>query len=114
MKKYYTNSDVGCFLFGNKDFSFKVHNRAGDGRNTVLVFECEEEYVQYCKKEYGESRWHRAFDWIMPINGKFNLYSDDCSNMDNKDIKAKFDGKYFLYLRSEMFERPILAIVKQN
>lgn len=114
MKKYYTNSDVGCFLFGNKDFSFKLPNGVGDGRNTVLVFDSEEEYKAFCIKDYGEKRWYDAFKWQMPINGKFNLYNYDCSDMDDKDIKAKFDGKYYLYLRYEMFERPILAIVKQD
>ncbi len=112
MKKYYTNSDGGSFLFGNKDFSFKVFNGVGDGRNTVLVFEDYEEYKQYCIKAYGELGWWKAFKDIMPINGKFNLYNYDCSDMNSKDIKARFDGKYYLHLRYEMFERPILAIVE--
>ena len=94
MKKYYTNSDGGCFLFGNKDFSFKVFNNFGDCRNTVLVFEDYEEYVQYCKKEYGESRWDRAFKDIMPVNGKFNLYNYDCSDMNDKDINYKYYHSY--------------------
>lgn len=112
MKKYYTDSDGGSFLFGNKDFSFKLFNKFGDCRNTVLVFEDYEEYKQYCIKEYGESGWFRAFDDIMPINGKFNLYKYDCSDMNDKDVKAKFDGKYYLSLRCGTFEYPVLAIYK--
>lgn len=114
MKKYYTHSDGGCFLFGNKDFSVKVFNGFGDCKNTVLVFESYIEFDKYCQEEYGKARGVRAFESVTIINGNFNLYNYDCSDMDNKDIKVKFNGNYLLYLRNDVFEYPILAIVKSD
>lgn len=113
MKKYYTISDGGCFLFGNKDFSFDIPNDYGDCRNTVLVFDTEAEFLEYTKKYYGEHRRASAFKWKTSVNGSFNLYNYDCSDMSPKDIKAKFDGRYSIYLRSDEYELPILAIVKK-
>lgn len=113
MKKYYTDSDGGAFLIGNKDFSFFISNNYGDCRNTVLVFESEEEYKNYCIEKYGKTDWRDRFKWQTTIKGKFNLYNYDCSDMSDKDVKAEFNGKYGLYLRSNDYERPILAIVRK-
>lgn len=113
MKKYHTDSDGGSFLFGNKDFSFLISNNYGDCENTVLVFKTDEEFKEYCVKKYGTEGWHRAFKWQTTLAGKFNLYSYDCSRLDDEDIVAKFDGKYSVYLRSADYEYPVLAIVRR-
>ena len=112
MKKHYTHSDGGCFLFGNKDFSFKLPNNYGDCRNTVLIFDNKEEFVIYLKEKYKEDFCDRSFVWQTTIEAKFNLYNYDCCHMESKDIKARFDGRYSIYLRSVRGEYPVLAIVK--
>ena len=114
MKRCYTDSDGGCFLFGNENFSFNLPNGYGDGRNTVLIFDSEEEFKNYCIKKYGNEGWYERFRWKTFIKGKFNLYNYDCCEMVKKNIKAKFDGSYSIYLRMVDFEYPTLAIVKRE
>ena len=114
MKKYYTDSDGGCFLFGNNDFSINLPNGYGDCKNTVLVFDSQDEFYSFLEEKYGKRNPYDVnFRWKTSIKGCFNLYGYDCSDMKNKDIKAKFDGKYGVYLRSSDYERPTLAIVKR-
>lgn len=111
MKKYYTDSDGGCFLFGNEDFSFNLPNGYGDCQNTVIVFDSFDEFYSFVREKYGNRYIGDVFRWKTSLKGRFNLYKYDCSNMSPKDIKVKFDGEYSLYLRSNEYERPILAIV---
>lgn len=110
MKKYYTNSDGGSFLFGNKDFSFKLPNGFGDGRNTVIVFEDYKEFKEYCEKEFGKNGINH-FHYKLRITGKFNLYKYDCAPLIKEEVKRKFDGDFMLYLRCEYYEYPVLAII---
>lgn len=115
MKKYYTISDGGTILFGNKDFAFKLYNGFGDCENTVLVFDNQREFMDFCIKEYGNLNQDRAFKWIMPIKGKFNLYDYDCRiHLYDEYIVTSFDGEYSVYLRKTDCEYPILAIVKEG
>lgn len=112
MKTYYTESDGGCFLFGNKDFSFNLPNGYGDCRNKVIVFCSLDEFYSFLEEKYGKRNPYDVnFKWQTTIKGCFNLYNYDCSNMSPKDIKVRFNGKYSLYLRSSGYEQPILAIV---
>lgn len=113
MRRLYTHSDGGCFLFGNETFSFSLPNNYGDCRNAVLIFEDEQEYIAYMKNKYGESKWYRASDWQTTLRGRFNLYRCDSSNMNPKDIAAKFNGRYEIYLRTDLFELPVLFVVKR-
>ena len=113
MKKYHTDSDVGSFLFGNKDFSFKLPNGYGDCENTVFVFDNNKEFWDYCIKQYGKEVKDRYFKWKMSLSGKFNLYNYDCSDINEKDIEVSFDGSYNLYLRNNSWNTPILAIIKK-
>lgn len=113
MKKYKTGSDSGNILIGNDDCYIAIPNRMGDGDNTVLVFDDSDEYISYCKEEYGERKYRTAFNYVMQIAGQFNIYRDDCCDMDELDITATIIGKYDIYLRSELFERPVLAVIKK-
>ena len=115
MKKYYTDSDGGCFLFGNEDFSFNLPNGYGDCRNTVLVFDSHDEFYLFLEEKYGKrDPYDVGFRWKTSMKGCFNLYNYDCSNMSPKDIKVQFDGRYSLYLRSNEYGKPILAIVSRG
>jgi len=111
MKKYYTDSDGGSFLFGNEDFSIKLPNGFGDCRNTVIVFDDYKEFHEYCQKEFGAKGADR-FDWKLRITGRFNLYKYDCAALIKEEIKTKFDGDFMLFLRCENSEYPVLAIVR--
>lgn len=113
MKKFITCSDGGCFLFGNKDFSFKLPNGFGDCDNTVLLFEDQKEFFEYCKKEYGERMWQKAFRWMMPVEGTFNLYEYDCCQMKPEEVVVELKGRYSLHLSRDQYEYPTLAIVKE-
>ena len=113
MKKYYTHSDGGCFLFGNKEAYIKVPNGYGDCKNTVLVFDNEPEFLAFSKEKYGESTmWWNRFKFIMKLEGCINLYNYDCADRSPDNIAAKFEGEYSFYLRSDEYEFPTLAIVK--
>lgn len=114
MKQYYTESDGGCFLFGNKDFSFNIPNGYGDCRNKVILFDSYAEFYSFLEEKYGNRNpYDVKFKWQTSIEGRFNLYNYDCSDMNEKDIKAKFDGKYSIYLRSGEYLQPTLAIVRR-
>lgn len=110
MKKYYTQSDGGSFLFGNENLSIKLPNNFGDCRNTVLVFEGYDEFRKYCEKEF-KKNGEDSFGWKLRITGKFNLYKYDCAALVKEEIKTKLDGDFMLLLRCEWHEYPILAIV---
>lgn len=110
MKKYYTDSDGGCFLIGNEDFLISLPNNFGDCRNTVIVCKDYKEFDEYCKEEFGR-KGADFFHWKGIFKGKFNLYKYDCATPTKENVKAKFDGDYSLYLRCESFEYPTLAII---
>lgn len=108
-KRQTTTSDRGGFLFGNENFTILVLNNYGDTDNMVFLFESEEDYTAYLK----DQTFKRSdFKWLTVINGKFNLYNDDCC-ANEENVAFRMDGKYDLYLFSLGFNRPILAIVKR-
>lgn len=119
MKKYYTDSDGGTILFGNENFTFTVYNKFGDCRNTVIVFENDEEYLTWLMDKYGKKYYRDCnFDYITCCKGTFNLYKYDCLSdkelKDRKNIKAKLSGTYLVYVRCGNWEYPIIAIVKSK
>ena len=115
MKTYFTDSDGGTVLFGNETFSFKLSNNYGDCTNTIHVFDSEKEFLEHCTERYGTERRNRAFKWIMPVSGKFNIYNYDCLlRLSDEDIAASFEGTYSVYLRSSDYEAPIFALVPRQ
>ena len=108
MKEFKTLSDVGSFLFGVKDFSFLLNNNYGDTENTVIVFEDNDEFEKFCKRDS-----YMNFQWLTVFNGKFHIYKYDCAKT-REDVAYTFDGKYDVYLYSDGYETPILALVKKG
>ncbi len=115
MKRYKTESDIGSLLFGTEDFGVCVNNRFGDCTNKVLVFDSNEEFCSYVRDndKYTDDPF-RKFHFMNSIKGKFNLYKYDCAERIPENIKCKFDGKYFIYVRCEEYEYPTVAIVKME
>lgn len=115
MKKYKTVSDIGSLLFGTEDFGVTVFNRFGDCTNTVLVFESDAEYRKFVKDNdrFAADPFDK-FHIATRIEGKFNLYNYDCAERTPENVKCKFDGRYFVYVRCEEYEYPTIAVVKQE
>lgn len=88
MKKYYLSSDIGSVLVGNKDFGVALPNIGGDGTTMLLIVD----HISEIKSEYNGS-----YEFFNCIEGKFNVYRDDCSERDDEDIVATIDGRYGVY-----------------
>lgn len=89
MTRFYVNSDIGGVLVGTKDFGVCMSNGMGDGSTTVLVFNDREEFREW------ESEHRPVFN--TSIEGSFNIYRDDCSDRNDKDVAAKLNGRYGVY-----------------
>ena len=86
MKEFYTMSDVGSVLVGNKEFGVCFHNGYGDGTTSVVL--CE--------------KWQAPKDatFIDTIEGIFNIYNYDCSERDEEDIVVSLNGRYGVYCKA--------------
>lgn len=84
MQKFTTTSDIGSVLFGTDDFRIALPNGYGDGVS----------YVTICKK--GEIDIDPRY-FFTSISGSFNIYNDDCSDGDKKDIVVSLQGRYGVY-----------------
>lgn len=89
MKKYYTDSDIGCVLIGNEGFGYAVDNCYGDGTTSVYVFADE--------KEFDNSDVKAKVKFDTSCKGKFNIYSYDCADLNSDDIVATLEGRYAVY-----------------
>ncbi len=107
MREYHSNSYNGCFLFGNKSFSFKLPNYVEQCcENTVLLFE---DFT-----EFQNLRNENEFVWIMDINGKINLYNNDCCSMSKENVLLRLNGKYSVFLQDFSYGCPVLALVEEK
>ena len=84
MDYYKTTSDRGSLLVGTKDFKVCLPNGKGDGSTDVTII------------EKGDESMIITLDFYTVIEGKFNIYSYDCSK-DESDIIATLEGKYGVY-----------------
>lgn len=88
MLKLYCDSDVGSVLIGNKDWTFDVPNFGGDGVTDIFVFDNENAFDDY----------RREFKYISSVQGKFNIYSNDCAfEANDEDVLLTLKGRYGVY-----------------
>lgn len=82
-----TFSDRGGVLVGNEDFQILVRNGRGDGITRVAVLPLT---------KFDDYRfWSNLMvDTEILLDGKFNIYLDDCST---EDISRELNGKYTAY-----------------
>jgi len=91
MKTYYCDSDIGSVLVGNKEMQFALPNIGGDGTTKLIV----------CSMSEYENKVSRPDDeFVTSINGKFNVFSYDCSNGDDEDVIATLEGRFGVYRNS--------------
>lgn len=84
MKRYECYSDIGSVLVGNKEVRFALPNIGGDGTTTLEVYD-EEDYVP------------EHYRFVTCIEGKFNVYSYDCSKGADEDVLLKLEGRFGVY-----------------
>ena len=99
MKTFNCCSDIGSVLVGNKEVRFALPNIGGDGTTKLFVFDDD---VSFCS-----STVYPRLDFVTCIEGKFNVFSYDCSKGDDKDIIATLEGRYGVYRGKQM-----IALVK--
>lgn len=117
MKKYITISDGGCLCIGNEIYQTLIYNNMGDGKNDVWVVKNYREFADFLLTQYHNRTPELCgFKDVATIKGKFNLYNYDCLDVkelsDEVNICTKLEGRYIVYLRSEMWVNPIFVIVK--
>ena len=82
-----TFSDRGGVLVGNEDFQILVRNGQGDGITRVAV-------LPLTKLEDFDFWSNLMVEANIFLEGKFNIYLDDCST---EDISRELNGKYAVY-----------------
>lgn len=93
MKRIFCSSDIGAVLVGNKDWSFAIPNRGGDGETEVLIFDGNDE-AEFCKK-------YEDTQFLSSIQGTFNIYNHDCafnSGCNDEDVVETLSGRYGVFV----------------
>lgn len=89
MKTYECYSDIGSVLVGNKEVRFALPNIGGDGMTKLYVFDNEASFSTHPVS--GKVKF------VTCIEGKFNVFSYDCSRGDDEDVIATLEGRYGIY-----------------
>ena len=89
MKTFNCYSDIGSVLVGNKEVRFALPNIGGDGVTKLFVFDDD--------ASFRSSTVCTEVDFVTSIEGKFNVYSYDCSRGDDKDVLTTLEGRYGVY-----------------
>lgn len=94
-------SDIGSVLVGNKEVRFALPNIGGDGTTKLFVFDDDMSFRTHAVSN--------IVDFVTSIEGKFNVFSYDCSRGNDEDVIATLEGRYGVY-RGEW----IVVLVKRN
>ena len=89
MKTFNCSSDIGSVLVGNKEVRFALPNIGGDGTTKLYVFDDETSFLAYPVSD--------MVKFVTCIEGKFNVFSYDCSHGDDEDVIATLEGRYGVY-----------------
>jgi hypothetical protein len=81
-----TYSDVGSVKIGNDSFQFNISNGYGDGDTDVLISDAPTEAPKNA-------------EYVMHIDGDFNIYSYDCST---SDVAHTLHGAYYVYSQRDL------------
>lgn len=81
-----TYSDVGSVKIGNDSFQFNISNGYGDGYTDVLISDTPTEEPKNA-------------EYVMHIDGDFNIYSYDCSA---SDVAHTLHGAYYVYSQRDL------------
>lgn len=84
IKEFKSYADVGGVLIGDKNFGIIVRNGYGDGITIVKV--CGKGDIDI-----------PPYKFLTSINGKFNIYKNDCCKRHEDDILTTLDGRYGIY-----------------
>lgn len=82
VNSFVIDSEIGSVLVGTKDFRVLIPNGYGDGETLIKVGTKED--FKNINKEF----------WTV-LDGKFNVYENDCNN--DSDIIITLEGRYFIY-----------------
>lgn len=85
-KKVITYSDAGAVKIGNDSFQFNIPNGYGDGKMEVLI-------------SYTQVEAPKKAEFVMYIEGDFNIYSYDCST---GKVAHTFHGAYYVYSQRDV------------
>ena len=89
MKTFNCYSDIGSVLVGNKEVRFALPNIGGDGTTKLFIFDDDASFCAHIVSN--------MVSFVTSIEGKFNVYSYDCSRGDDKDILITLEGRYAVY-----------------
>lgn len=89
VKTFTCYSDIGSVLVGNKDVRFALPNIGGDGETRLFVFDDDQSFCS--------STVYPKFNFVTCIEGKFNVFSYDCSKGDDEDVIITLEGRYGVY-----------------
>lgn len=89
IKKFRTYADIASVLIGNDDYRIALPIYGGDGAINVSIFDSNQEFEDY----FGDN----APDFLTTVEGKFNVYEEDCSKLGEQDIKETLNGRYGIY-----------------
>ena len=89
MKTFNCYSDIGSVLVGNKEVRFALPNIGGDGTTRLFVFDDDASFSSHGVSD--------IVSFVTCIEGKFNVFSYDCSRGDDKDVIATLEGRYGVY-----------------
>ena len=81
-----TYSNVGSVKIGNNSFQFNIPNGYGDGYTEVLISDASTEAPTNA-------------EFVMYIEGDFNIYSYDCST---SDVAHTLHGAYYVYSQRDL------------
>lgn len=83
-KCFKTDSDAGGVLVGNEEFNLIVPNGYGDGTTRIAVFHRDDKFDASLMK------------YFVGLNGKFNIYSHDCSfDLIEETLEGEFAVYYY-------------------
>lgn len=105
MKHFKTDSDIGCVLIGNEEWTWAVPNIGGDGETDVFISEKED--IKFKKENYNnrnyivdENKCKHWIDYISTVQGKVGIYNYDCAFSDKEALKNPIEileGRYAVY-----------------
>ena len=89
MKTFDCYSDIGSVLVGNKEVRFALPNIGGDGVTKLFIFDDDASFRAHTVSN--------MVGFVTSIEGKFNVYSYDCSRGNDKDVLITLEGRYAVY-----------------
>lgn len=92
MTKLTCDSNTGCCLIGNNDWTFAMPVMPSiDGITEILIFAKKTEFDKY--------KYEHNLKFISFVQGTFSIYNYDCAfhNLTEEDVIETLNGRYGVY-----------------